>query len=573
MTHSFRALYPDWSPDGKQIVFVAHQNSIANLYAMNSDGSNQQEITHFDYDTQIMDPQYSPDGQSVVFAMADHEANLDLFLLTLKTGEMRRLTNDPAADYGPVWHPNGKEIIYTSHTGSTPNLHSLNLTTDEHRQITDVGDAVWTAQWSVIDSSVMATTLPDVDTVRIVNVNPERTITTENLVLREKYTDWRHAGPDTLLKNINPKKEVDILKSHPYSPFIGIKHMTSLVLPLGNSIVGMTQWVDAMTRHIVAGVGVIDLSQHPTHRLALSYTNAMGGPMWGMNVSSLLDIKSRPYDRTQWGILEENKSISLWARMPVNLGNNLSDNHLFGGRLKLTDRHAKIIEGIDEQTGDNIYADTTRFLPMPVSGREGLIGVFYTWVNRRPNKLNTMNPKQGYGIHLEVEYANSGLFGDFDYTRMTTDMFFNFLPHKKSPAVIFARLKSVTMLGQTPPPQDLPAITNDTPIYIGGNNILGTDEVVHLRGWNEWRSGDRLVFGTVEPRFGNEKFTAAVFLDFGNAWVSGENMEDWLFTGGYEIRANLLGFIIAYGTAQDFNRWRENKIPVNYLRLSLVNPF
>ncbi|GIS72496.1 MAG: hypothetical protein CM1200mP10_20730 [Candidatus Neomarinimicrobiota bacterium] len=51
------------------------------------------------------------------------------------------------------------------------------------------------------------------------------------------------------------------------------------------------------------------------------------------------------------------------------------------------------------------------------------------------------------------------------------------------------------MLGDNPPPQDMPAITNDTPFYIPGKNILGTDEVVHLRGWNNWRLGDRLVFG------------------------------------------------------------------------------
>ncbi|GIS72468.1 MAG: hypothetical protein CM1200mP10_20450 [Candidatus Neomarinimicrobiota bacterium] len=62
------------------------------------------------------------------------------------------------------------------------------------------------------------------------------------------------------------------------------------------------------------------------------------------------------------------------------------------------------------------------------------------------------------------------------------------------------------MLGDNPPPQDMPAITNDTPIYITGNNILGTDEVVHLRGWNDWRLGDRLIFGSLEARQGNNKF-------------------------------------------------------------------
>jgi len=62
-------------------------------------------------------------------------------------------------------------------------------------------------------------------------------------------------------------------------------------------------------------------------------------------------------------------------------------------------------------------------------------------------------------------------------------------------------------------------------------------------------------------------------LDFGNAWFSDGEKDDWLFTGGYELRVNVLGFLIAYGTAQDFNLWKDKEFPKNYLRLTLVNPF
>ncbi|MFQ6677317.1 MAG: hypothetical protein ACE5D0_03260 [Fidelibacterota bacterium] len=575
LTHSFRALYPDWSPDGEQIVFVAHRNSIANLYTMNGDGSNQQEITHFDYDTQIIGPQFSPDGESIVFAMADKKANLDLFLLTMDTGKMRRLTDDPAADYGPVWHPNGLFVTYTSHAGSTPNLHTINITTGESNQVTDVGDAVWAAQWSVIDSSVMAMTLPDVDTVRIVNVDPYREITTKDLVLREKYTSWRKAEPSALLTGVDPEKEVKIVKTHRYQPRLGFKQLTSLVLPLGNSVLGFTQWADAMTRHIFTGVALADFSQTKTHRFLLQYTNAMGGPMWGINVSSLFDLKTKPYDRSKWGLLEENNSIALWSYLPYNTGKSFSENHVFGWQLKITDRKASIITDVNESTDEIqvINTNTKRYLPVPVSGKEGLFSINYTFKSKRPHKQNIMIPKQGFGFNVQLDAASSEIFGDFDFTKVTTDAFFNWLPHKKSPAVLFGRLKTVAMLGNNPLPQDIPAITNDTPIYIGGVNILGVDEVVHLRGWDDWRLGDRLVFGTVEPRIGNEKFIFAGFLDFGNAWYSDKNVEDWLFTGGYELRMNLLGLVIAYGTAQDFNRWRDGEWPVNYIRLSLVNPF
>jgi hypothetical protein len=466
-------------------------------------------------------------------------------------------------------------VSYTSHASSTPNIHTVNLSTGASKQVSDVGDAIWAAQWSPVDSTIMAFTLPDVDTVRIVNVDPHRDVTTQALVIRDHYSDWRSAGPDILLTGVDPKKEINILKSHDYTPTIGIKHMTTLVLPLGYGVLGLTQWSDAMVRHLFIGIGLADFSENGTHRFLIQYANAMGGPMWGITATSLLDIKAKPYDRTKWGLLEENKSIALWANMPYNTGNNLSSNHTFGGSVKLTDRNANVIKDVDDETDKLIYLDSTdfRYLNMPVSGKEGLISLSYTWLSRRPHKRNAMIPKQGQGVDLTLEYANSGLYGVFDYTRITTDVFINFLPHKKSPVVIFGRIKSVTMLGDKPPPQDMPAITNDTPIYMGGSNIFGSDEVIHLRGWDDWRLGDRLVFGTVESRIGAPQASLAAFLDFGNAWYAGGEKADLLFTGGYELRVNIGFIVLAYGTAQDFNRWRERESPNNYLRMTLINPF
>ncbi|MCS5647204.1 MAG: hypothetical protein NZ838_13875, partial [Candidatus Marinimicrobia bacterium] len=575
LTQSERSTYPDWSPDGQRIIYVAHENSVANLYTMSTDGSDKKRITNYVYDTQILNPHYSPDGNSIVFAMADKEANLDLFILELASGDIRRLTNDPAADYDPVWHPDGDFVSYTSHASSTPNIHTINLSTGASKQVSDVGDAVWTAQLSPVDSTIMAFTLPDVDTVRIVNVDPHRDVTTQALVIRDHYSDWRSAGPDILLTGVDPKKEINILKSHDYTPTIGIKHMTTLVLPLGYEVLGLTQWSDAMVRHLFIGIGLADFSENGTHRFLIQYANAMGGPLWGITATSLLDFKAKPYDRTKWGLLEENKSIALWANMPYNTGNNMSSNHTFGGSVKFTDRNANVIKDVDDETEKLIYLDSTdfRYLNMPVSGKEGLINLSYTWLSRRPHKRNAMIPKQGQGLDLTLEYANSGLYGVFDYTRITTDVFINLLPHKKSPVVIFGRIKSVTILGDKPPAQDMPAITNDTPIYMGGSNILGSDEVIHLRGWDDWRLGDRLVFGTFESRIGAPQASLAAFLDFGNAWYADGEKADWLFTGGYELRINIGFIVLAYGTAQDFNRWRESESPNNYLRMTLVNPF
>ena len=310
-----------------------------------------------------------------------------------------------------------------------------------------------------------------------------------------------------------------------------------------------------------------------TNYLFLQYANAMGGPLWGINLSVNMDIKFKPYDNANWGLLEENSSFGFWFQMPYNFGENFSNNHFFSGSITLTDRNANLIKGLDDNGEQYIYIDSTKYLPMPLSGSEALFSASHMWLNRRYHKNNSMLPEQGQGFMFSLEFASSSIYGDFDYSLITTDGFFNYKIHEKLPFVIFGRLKSLLMLGDNPPPQDMPAITNDTPFYIAGNNILGTDEVVHLRGWDNWRLGDRLVFGTLETRLGNKKISLANFIDFGNSWYSGQQSDDWLFTSGYEGRMYIGFIVLAYGSAQDFNRWRKGKNPYNYLRMTLVNPF
>ena len=147
------------------------------------------------------------------------------------------------------------------------------------------------------------------------------------------------------------------------------------------------------------------------------------------------------------------------------------------------------------------------------------------------------------------------------------------MPIKKLPVVIFARLKTLSVYGDNVPAQDLPAITNNAPIYLMGQNFFGINESIRLRGWNSWRLGDKLLYGTIEPRIGTQQLVLASFIDFGNAWDKNNNINDILYTMGFEIRLNLGLVIISYGAAQDFNRWKNNSIPFNYLQLALVNPF
>ena len=190
----------------------------------------------------------SPDEKNLAFAMSPKNGNTDIYLLNLKSNFIKRLTNHPAVDYLPVWDPSGKRIAYTSHSSSTPNVHVIDLVDNSKSQITDVGDAVWTHQWTPTDSTLILKTLGDMDSTSLVMINLDRKITTTPLNLRDRYTIWMTKSPDNPLNPIDYTLLPNILSTKDYSFLRHVKHFTSIILPLPIPF-AVTQWTDALGKH------------------------------------------------------------------------------------------------------------------------------------------------------------------------------------------------------------------------------------------------------------------------------------------------------------------------------------
>lgn len=597
ITDSFRAKWPDWSPDGKQIVFVANKNSISNLYLIKSDGSDLTRLTGYQDDIQIISPSWSPDGSQIAFGKANTDGNMDIFVLEVESKMEARLTDNVSAEYLPVWHPDGKSISFTSHAGMTPNIHTIEIQTGKTKQVTDVGDAIFSWQWTPKDTTLTALTLADVDSVRIVQINPNRDITTDSLSLRDTYTKWRTANSAFVLPISDPLKEVSVISNKKYRFYEHPRHFMSLALPNfdGSGLFGLTVWTDAMGKHLLqAGAGV-SWSGSSEPWLLLSYLNAEHGPLWQLNYFYNTQWRIRPYDRRLSGLTEKFDGIQFAAQIPYNFHNSMSSNHIIWMSLALQKRSVYMpSDEYDYNTDEFIPRNPTEFndLPIPEEGNEGIVSLNYRWLNRRPNINNISLPKQGFGLQASIDFANKKLFGDFSYTHLKVSGFSN--TKLFGPIILYSRLKSQAMLGK-PPAQDSLGLTRDFPIYfptgIFDYGILRIPEVHNPRGWDGVRLGNRLVFGSLELRipliselpinilgFSLGSVTGAIISDFGNAWNAGGKVPDWIFTAGYEIKFAIKagGFSIlnfALGEAQTIENWKDQNSPQQYFRLALINPF
>ncbi len=110
---------PTWSPDGKHIAFVRQtakgrvgQNQQENLFLMNQDGSNVQQLTNHPSLNGLCT--WAPDGHRIAFA-SNRDGGSDVYVIDILTQEVQRLTRNPGLREwaaGPSWSPDGKYIAY-----------------------------------------------------------------------------------------------------------------------------------------------------------------------------------------------------------------------------------------------------------------------------------------------------------------------------------------------------------------------------------------------------------------------------------------------------------------------------
>lgn len=107
-----------WSPDGKAIVLTAVRSGKPVLAVLDPmSGSVRREIALPGLDDAI-NPSYSPDGASIVVS-GNQGGLMDLYLITISTGKIDRLTHDPFADLEPTFTPDGKSIVFVTERYST----------------------------------------------------------------------------------------------------------------------------------------------------------------------------------------------------------------------------------------------------------------------------------------------------------------------------------------------------------------------------------------------------------------------------------------------------------------------
>lgn len=86
--------YPEWSPDGTQLVFASGSISASEgIFVIGVDGSGLQQLT----DRADYRPVWSPDGSRILF-MSNRDGNMAVYVMDSDGSNQTNLTNDPGYD-------------------------------------------------------------------------------------------------------------------------------------------------------------------------------------------------------------------------------------------------------------------------------------------------------------------------------------------------------------------------------------------------------------------------------------------------------------------------------------------
>jgi Tol biopolymer transport system component len=129
------AARPDWSPDGRQIVFeLMVGENVFEIWTVDANGSNPRKVYGCEAPPciQVGVPAWSPDGRQLAFARLTnpsgdyHDDHLTIEVLDLETSQAKVIASAPATEseaveyVNPRWSPDGTEVVFVINRYALP---------------------------------------------------------------------------------------------------------------------------------------------------------------------------------------------------------------------------------------------------------------------------------------------------------------------------------------------------------------------------------------------------------------------------------------------------------------------
>jgi len=128
---------PAFTPDGRQVVYMASADKAHRVFAADLTGANFHELTVSDFDD--AEPKVNPKtGNEMVFS-SSRSGSEQIYRANMDGLDVERLTNGTGSASNPSWNPNGQSIAFAWTQGYEPghfNLFTMDVAAGTYIQLT-----------------------------------------------------------------------------------------------------------------------------------------------------------------------------------------------------------------------------------------------------------------------------------------------------------------------------------------------------------------------------------------------------------------------------------------------------
>jgi len=127
-----------WSPNGTRIALTLSKDGNSEIYSIARDGSNPTRLTS---NSAIeVSPTWSPDGTRLAF-VSDRLGKPQIFVMNADGSNVRRLTTSGGYNVNPRWSPKGDRIAYARMQGGAFQIYTINTDGTGDSQLTTTGSS------------------------------------------------------------------------------------------------------------------------------------------------------------------------------------------------------------------------------------------------------------------------------------------------------------------------------------------------------------------------------------------------------------------------------------------------
>ena len=139
------ATEPRWHPRGGELFFRASgsRDNQEHIWRMPATGGNAEQLTDTGYNAGM---DFSPDGESMVY-QSHGGARFEVYVMSLSTGEVRRITSGDGDHVSPRWSPDGSRIAFLSGVPRSRQLQVMSAQGGATTPLTSAVDAVHSFDW------------------------------------------------------------------------------------------------------------------------------------------------------------------------------------------------------------------------------------------------------------------------------------------------------------------------------------------------------------------------------------------------------------------------------------------